>query len=146
MGTSISGYIEQSNEDDRKHSPVLHKYETFATLELMRNYSLFALLAFGDVRGEPIISPRGIPKDLSWQASSEYYVDYETNPPHEDLKVAGFFTPSWLTLNELNQVQAKYEQQWGIGSHCLELEAIIATMEILEKQEHTITRFVFWFD
>ncbi|WP_165246973.1 hypothetical protein [Paludisphaera soli] len=148
-------------------------YTPFACeLNLGRDYDLFALMA--GVRGEeglvPVCEPKGLPKDISTaflfhsgcriddelaahevegycsredaeQWVQEGYADYigdhaVTNPDWHSV--------SWLGATELEEVQRRYRLLRG-ADH-LELGAVIAAVQALEKGQGGRSRLVFWFN
>lgn len=197
MSCDIHAYIEYKSHDS---------WRSFSSdeLKLGRDYMLFALMA--GVRLEyvtPVMPPRGIPDDLSWEAREDYHLqlidgDERNLPEHcctreqaeryvkygskrvvfdgiEYVIHPDWHTPSWLTLDELREVQRRYatsEMQDGSDegfqlrmrdfilndrsgpfpepplrprSMHVELAAVIGAMSALNALDKT-PRLVFWFD
>lgn len=103
-------------------------WQGFAEFDLPRDYALFARLAgVRSWEGYPkMFDAKGFPPDVHLPIRYEF-----EGPPSV---VA--HTPSWLDLSEARQAAGD-----SIG-----MQAVVAAMEALEKQEGIRTRIVFWFD
>jgi hypothetical protein len=164
MGCDIHPYIEYNSDPDCDG-----RYTFFAAPHIMRDYTLFNLLA--GVRGPSVNAlypPRGVPESLSYKVEHEYTL-HVTQDDEEDLDQEGYCTyqrasawvnkgyskwfdidhtcvvnpdwhnPSWLNADELSKVYLKY---WEVrGSDFLQVKAIIEAMRVLPN-----ARLVFWFD
>lgn len=131
-----------------------------------RDYILFDLLV-GIRNDTSIVQPKGLPKDIGFEAHNEYYlqvvddevdelsyryvrrseaVSWELSGCTEILKENNLerckdpdvHSPSYLTLEELKQIFTQTEAG-------MEYKAIMAAMEVLEDCRQEV-RLVFWFD
>lgn len=161
MGCDIHTYIEYKGKGS-------DKWASFGgRINPGRYYSVFANLAGIRCYGEkpPMLIPRGIPSDISWDASSDWWClindeyanddnDYVTTEQAErwskygskieerngkPFRVQGpdWHTPSWVTADELEQAIP--------GEGFYEYQAILAAMRSFEAQDLDC-RLVFWFD
>jgi len=164
MGCDIHAYIEtKAVFDDRDF------WDCPMEVHLHRNYTLFSAMA--GVKGdlEPVVPPRGWPKNTSDTVRYKSALFITDNPgssegccsveeaQHYGSEVMGtddsgaprlirhpdWHTPSWLTAEELELVQRRLEDAGGL--RVVELDAVIAAMEAFLR-EYDEVRLVFWFD
>lgn len=119
MGTDAHGVIQRKTD--------AHGFITVLSLDYVeRHYALFDLLA-GARAGQPLIEPRGLPKD-GWDRDE---IEEESSGDH---------SKTWLTVDELKAVRD------ALGncspSPSVDLSAWIAVMEGYSGE----TRIVLWFD
>jgi hypothetical protein len=158
MGCDIHCYVEYKRKD-------YDRWISFGgRINPGRDYELFGYMAGVRFAVDPVAAPRGIPPDMDWQATTDWwlrvsdkYGDHEGYCSPEDAerfsrhgreiikegvfaKVANpdWHTPSWLTPNELDAAMTKA----GAPDKYL---AILAAMRSFEAQGHEV-RLVFWFD
>lgn len=145
-------------------SPKSDYWESFGgRFDLERDYDLFGRLA-GLRRSSvaPLVEPRGIPNDLAFSASNDYWVyichDPDTSgtqvrpgiaakwvsggakyKPGDSSYVANpdWHTATWLTGDEFATALADYTAH--------EYDALLAAMQSLEASGY-VTRLVMWFD
>ena len=128
MGCNIHAYAEVT-WDKRGEAKYL------AHIGFNRNYGLFALMANVRNNGDfsPVVEPKGLPSGLSWQVEDE----------RKDWEGDGY-SHSWLSFEELEEVQRRYVAREGVES--TELDAVIGLMRAFKKHNHAEPRLVFWFD
>lgn len=159
MGCDIHGIIEHKLNDKTNWWVWSDKFH------LPRDYNLFGYLAGVRRDGPPVVSPRGIPKDMS-TSSEEYWLmisdsgnENTVTPEEAEKYVRGgsryrqdrsgnnrwvsdpdAHTASWLSADEL-------ETAMSCCQHLIDTEfkAILAAMRALESDGREV-RFVFWFD
>lgn len=130
MGCDIHAHIEVEEVYQGGKSYTWH----FAKVWLGRNYTLFGHMAGVRSGADPVVEPRGIPANAS----------YETAGSYKEWG-ADAHTPTWLDVEELKEVRDRLNKDFdGEGSYYL-LDAVIAAMEAL-RDKHLKPRLVFWFD
>lgn len=159
MGCDIHCYVEYK-------SPESKYWESFGGhFNPGRDYSLFGRLA-GIRRSEvaPLVEPRGIPRDLAFKASRDYWLWVSRKPddsgtqvtrsqanefvssglsrynPENDQEISNpdWHTETWLTC-------AEFSQAISGGYAAPEYDALLAAMQSLEASGF-VTRLVMWFD
>lgn len=144
MGCDIHGYIEFRKGDQAR-------WESFGgRLSLDRNYAMFGLLA-GVRRGEALITPRGIPRDVGYDVQDDFTIRVtdqysgddccSVGQAHEYINRHGcawwddahdrvtnpdWHTPSWLTTGEYSEVLRAYNERksgWEAEAE-IEIEAM----------------------
>ncbi|MCH7577400.1 MAG: hypothetical protein IH822_06355 [Chloroflexi bacterium] len=163
MGCDIHGVIEVNKYPGRRHSHWPH-----AEVYLDRHYRLFGVLAgVRDDSVEPVVSPRGLPEDMSFKTRdlNEYYIADESLSGCEDRWIlrshlwpnaqirdghwafdSDNHTHSWVTVPELREAIKRFEGEDGKFCVPAELRALLASMLMLDGDEEGRSRFVFWFD
>lgn len=161
MGCDIHGYIEYEKFTKQDGTPYM---DCFGKNLGDRDYLMFGLLA-GVRRDGCIYEPRGIPQNIGFTVKSAYHlfvIDGETDSEgmtsreNADRWVNSgiseyieenwitnpdWHTPSWLTVEEYENVLKAREQDVDYGTPDQEWYAILAAMKTLKN-----ARFVFWFD
>ena len=162
MGCDIHSFVEY-------HTAGAREAWYFGTFDIGRNYVLFGLLA-GVRCGGCLFQPRGLPDDMSFtlrynaslrvcEEGSDGCISREEADGLEacELNKFGgyvdgtkmfvwnpdFHTHSWLSCEELQQVQSAYSAIDGAESPTL--AAVLAAMNSLESSG-VRSRFVFYFD
>ena len=128
MGCDIHAYIEEKT---------YRTWDSFTgELNLDRDYRMFGALAGVRSGDEPIIEPRGVPDDMSYQLKDDY-------------KEGGgdWHTPSWLSLQEFGAVITLHDMHDEAFQSPLDpgYRAVLAAMQCLHKIGREV-RLVFWFD
>jgi hypothetical protein len=164
VGTDIYAFIDWETEDENGKEFV----DCFARhVYLGRSYDLFGLLA-GIRGGTAVYPPRGLPKQVSFHVLHEYtYVVTDKRMPyvvaypeeaagyvdkgiavwwdetHTRVTNPDWHTPSWLNTSELIEIQSRFV---ALNKHpYLLLEAVIASMRVLDDGQDGSSRFIFWF-
>lgn len=157
MGCDIHAYVEYRERD---------RWSGFGgRLNPGRNYEAFGILAAVRGDGPAIVEPRGVPSDMSWEATDDFYMHVVENDKdawegavkrstaeewiqhgasrwHTDgrrITHPDWHTPSWLTLPEYDAALARFSAREP------EYRAVAAAMRELEACGYE-TRLVFWFD
>lgn len=160
MGCDIHCYVEYywPGED---HSNGKKRWRDFGQrINPGRNYTLFGYLAGVRRDVTPVVPPRGVPRDLAWAASDDYWLwlegkdraraarwveqgdsVYRHNDAGEPQWVShpDYHTHSWLTPDEFEKALVLAGETTG------EYRALLAAMRSLEKDGDKV-RLVFWFD
>lgn len=161
MGCDIHCYVDYKRKDST------HWNSFGERINPGRNYTLFGLLA--GVRGEnsPYYPVRGIPSDIGYCASSDYWLyishdskDQERNcSPEQAEKYIQYgshynedrtlvshpdwHSHSWLSITEFATVLDRYHTI-PLHPSAIEYRALLAAMRVL-NEEYDV-RIVFWFD
>lgn len=168
MGCDIHAYLELVTEDTFFDPPQTDVECIAEDITIGRYYGLFGLMA--GVRGSatPVCLPKGIPRPISDAVHSHYYdfvapEDKERqemfvyggwgkweDETHQYVSSSDWHNPSWLTLDELKEVQRRFSEfkdQEGkpVGEHMI-LASVIAMMQVLDDRSGGYSRLVFWFD
>lgn len=157
MGCDIHAYIEFRDGD---------RWSGFAgRVNPGRNYKVFGILAGVRTDGPPVIQPRGVPPDMSWQTNDDFHLHVVENDKEvwegavarataEEWVKSGasqwhvdgrrvthpdWHTASWLTLPEYEAALQRFTDTEP------EYRAVAAAMRELELCG-CVTRLVFWFD
>lgn len=169
MGCDIHAYVEHRERDADSKT----WWPFGGRINPGRNYDVFEKLA--GVRGElsnAIVQPRGLPDDLSWESSDDYWrwISYKgevsdcVSPekaeqwhrygaPYKGTVGDGddrpryvgdpdAHTPSWVTVDEFAQA---LEAATRYGAAGVQYRALLAAMRVL-RQDNRDVRLVFWFD
>lgn len=145
MGTDIHGHVEYYDNNQQQWKKV-HMYranKNHGTIEEVdpypyRNYEMFGILA--GVRGwhDPIIDPRGIPFDCSFDVREIW-----------DREKDDCYSPSWYTLAELgvaahDKKNFTKEERENIKL-LIDFISFMVDASYIYAEPHEV-RFVFWFD
>lgn len=160
MGCDIHAYIESKRKDSA------HWCGFGGRINPGRHYRLFGKLA--GVRSDGcLIEPRGVPDDLGWDSSDDYWlavndkyaedegycsqesalnyikhgsrVKLNKDNTMDKVEHPDWHTPSWLNASEL---EAALD---GENGYVDEYKAMLAAMKSLESSGKDV-RVVFWFD
>lgn len=165
MGCDIHCYVEKRRARDKRWDGF------WPQLCLDRNYELFSRLA--GVRGDdvPLVHPRGIPDDLGYYASNDWWLMVNDQWPEGEGSVSRATAESYRKygkrLQEVGEGGNNYRvprvehPDWhtpgwvtpdelatvlaGCKYPCDEYHAITAAMWELQKRDWVV-RLVFWFD
>lgn len=135
MGTSIHMHIEV------KHNDTWHHY---AAPHMFRNRDFFDLVA-GAYGGQPIVSPRGLPENLSFVTQHDFEQDSRGYRLHHT---------GWLGADELVKLQERINEVFHVSnvtSMEYDLESgifhtFINGNTLAQHQGWDDLRFIFWFD
>lgn len=129
MGADIHAYVEWS--------PRPGGWYFLGEVVIMRNYLFMGLVAGIREIERPVVPPRGLPRDVSFDVENAW--DNQQGDAH---------TPTWLTLEEVCLVEAHYHASTKAGPQVAsppELAAIIGAMQGLQRAGYP-SRLVCWFD
>lgn len=172
MGCDIHMHLEFK---DPKPNPHIREgaspWRGWARIYMARDYELFGYLAGVRSSVDPVVAPRGIPNDISWDTADEWYLRIHDEFAGQDMsgyctlakaqewskyghkifnddegkpyKVEhpDWHTPTWLTLDEYTQALSKIKPE----PYGMSYWAMLGAMKELDWY-HMDTRLVFWFD
>lgn len=137
MGTDIHIHVEYLRRKKGKKLRWIHSVEDFSTERL---YGVFGILAGLRSNIKPLITPRGLPGDITME-TYRHYKDYEGEA----------HTTSWLTTDEfgecLDTVDAAIrEQEPEVIDDWLKSYRLIHRYMKDSDDEGEPARIIFWFD
>jgi hypothetical protein len=171
MGCDIHAFVEYRDPKNDRAT-----WQGFGQqFRLWRNYLMFGVLAGVRAYGmKPVITPRGVPKDVGYAVVEDYtyyivedkdYNDYmERNiaktkaekwvengsaewwdKEHKRITSSDYHTGSWVTPKELEKCFYNYRMENEGNAPSPDYEAILTVMQFFES-EGLEARLVFWFD
>lgn len=170
MGCDIHCYLEYRDPNPEwKPQDGIVTWSGWPRINPGRNYEVFGHLAGVRSGVDPVVEPRGIPEDISWETAGDYwmYVNDErlegkrTTTTEKALEWAKYgcklvhkedgtiqkvshpdwHTHSWITTDEFAQVLGRMSP----SRVSVEYWALLAAMKELEWHGQEV-RLVFWFD
>ena len=159
MGCDIHAYVETRETGEDKEWGCQGCLQGYTT----RDYLMFSFLAGvrnHDHSVEPVVMPRGFPREASWWVTGEYTLltRYENaanvrgwlqngySQPYDKKRITNpdWHTPSWVTPDELELVLAQYLCNTSHGKNMVYV-ALLAQMQVWQAAGFEV-RLVFWFD
>jgi len=170
MGCDIHCYLEYRDPNPEwKPQDGVIQWTGWSRIYPGRNYEVFGHLAGVRSSTEPVVEPRGVPEDMSWETAGDYYlrindeykdmegyttrekaeewvkyghkIIYKEDGTPEKVEHPDWHTHSWITTDELAQVLGRINPSHiSVGYW-----GLLGAMKELEWHGQEV-RLVFWFD